>query len=94
MRRRNELPEAAWNRRRTVQGFQKQYDELNLHDDQFDMADALLSVAIALFGVTALTRKRWLLGIALVFAIFGATFGLAGFLGWNMHPDWLARMLG
>jgi hypothetical protein len=57
------------------------------------MAEALLSVAIALFGVTALTRKRWLLGVALVFASFGAIFGWAGFLGWNLHPDWLASVL-
>jgi hypothetical protein len=80
--------------KRQAEGFQKQYDALNVHDDQFDMAEALLSVAIALFGVTALTRKRWLLGVAIVFATFGTILGLAGFLGWNLHPDWLARVLG
>jgi DNA repair ATPase RecN len=80
--------------KRQAEGFQKQYDALNVHDDQFDMAEALLSVGIALFGVTALTRKRWLLGVAIVFASFGTILGLAGFLGWNLHPDWLARLLG
>jgi DNA repair ATPase RecN len=80
--------------KRQAEGFQKQYDALNVHDDQFDMAEALLSVAIALFGVTALTRKRWLLGVAIVFATFGTILGFAGFLGWNLHPDWLARLLG
>jgi len=80
--------------KRQAEGFQKQYDALNVHDDQFDMAEALLSVAIALFGVTALTRKRWLLGVAIVFAGFGTILGLAGFLGWDLHPDWLARLLG
>ena len=80
--------------RHQAEGFQKQYDALNVHDDQFDMADAILSVSIALFGVTALTRKRWLLGVAIVFASFGMILGLAGFLGWNLHPDWLARLLG
>lgn len=80
--------------KRQAEGFQKQYDELNVHDDQFDMAEALISVAIALFGVTALTRKRWLLGVASAFAAIGMLFGLAGFLGWNLHPDWLARVLG
>ena len=80
--------------KRKAEGFQKQYDDLNVHDDQFDMAEALLSVAIALFGVTALTRKRWLLGVAVVFAGFGMILGLAGFVGWNLHPDWLARLLG
>jgi DNA repair ATPase RecN len=79
--------------KRKAEGFQKQYDELNRHDDQFDMAEALLSVSIALFGVTALTRKRWLLVVALVFASFGAVLGWAGFFGWNLHPDWLANLL-
>ena len=79
---------------RKAEGFQKQYDALNVHDDQFDMAEALLSVAIALFGVTALTRKRWLLVVAITFATIGTILGLAGFLGWNLHPDWLARVLG
>ena len=80
--------------KRQTEGFQKQYDALNVHDDQFDMADAIMSVSLALFGITALTRKRALLGLAIVFASFGTILGLAGFLGWNMHPDWLARLLG
>ena len=79
--------------KRKAEGFQKQYDDLNVHDDQFDMAEAVLSVAIALFGVTALTRKRWLLIIAVVFAGCGVILGIAGFAGWNLHPDWLARLL-
>jgi DNA repair ATPase RecN len=77
-----------------AEGFQQQYEALNVHDDQFDMAEALLSVAIALFGVTALTQKRWLLAVALAFAGFGVVLGLAGFVGWNLHPAWLARLLG
>ena len=52
-----------------------------------------MSVAIALAGVTALTRKRWLLGLALLFAGFGGVLGVAGFLGWSLHPDALARLL-
>jgi len=42
------------------------YDRLNVHDDQFDMAEALMSIGIALFGVTALTQKRALLVTALI----------------------------
>jgi len=70
-----------------AEGYQKTYDELNLHDDQFDLSDAAFSVAIALLGVTALTQKRWLLGVAGVFLAIGVIFGLAGFLGWGIHPD-------
>lgn len=77
-----------------AEGFHKQYDDLNVHDDQFDMAEALLSVAIALFGITALTRKSWLLVLAIGFTVCGTVLGLAGFLGWNLHPDWLASWLG
>lgn len=74
-------------------GFEKRYDELNRHDDQFDAAEALMSVAIAMFGVTALTRKRWLLVIGIVFGGFGELLGLAGFLNWSLHSDWLASVL-
>jgi hypothetical protein len=76
-----------------AEGQQKEYDRLNLHDDQFDMSDACLSVAIALFGVTALTKKRWLLAFACVFMFFGVLFGLAGFFAWSLHPDFLAKFL-
>ena len=43
-----------------AEGFEKEYDAINVFDDQFDMTDALLSIAIAMFGITALTRKTWL----------------------------------
>jgi hypothetical protein len=78
---------------KTAQGHGREYDRLNLHDDQFDMAEALMSIAIALFGVTALTQRRALLATAMVFAALGALMGLAGFLGLGLHPDFLARLL-
>ena len=78
---------------KTAQGHKTEYDRLNLHDDQFDMAEALMSIAIALFGVTALTQKRALLVTAMVFAGLGAIMGLAGFLGLGLHPDFLAGLL-
>jgi DNA repair ATPase RecN len=72
----------------------KDYDALNIHDDQFDLAEACLSVGIALAGVTALTRKRWLFAVAMVFAGIGLLFGLAGFLHWQLHSELLAKVLG
>ncbi len=77
-----------------AEALEKLYDDLNVHDDQFDMAEATISIGIALFGVTALTKKRWLLGLGLAFAGFGTLLGLAGFLGWSFHPDFLAKLLG
>ena len=77
----------------SAEELQRDYDRLNVHDDQFDLAEALLSVAIALFGITALTRKRMLLLFAAVLAGLGMVFGLAGFLRWGIHPDFLTRLL-
>jgi len=79
--------------RKQAEGAQAEYDRLNVHDDQFDMSEAGLSISIALLGVSALTRKKWLVGFALIFALFGVVLGLAGFLGWNLHPDALAKLL-
>ncbi len=69
------------------------YDHLNYHDDQFDLSDALLSIAISLLAVAALTQKRWLYWLALVPTFFGVLMGLAGLLGWRIHPDALTRLL-
>jgi uncharacterized protein DUF4337 len=79
--------------RKQAEGAQAEYDRLGIHDDQFDISEAGLSIAIALLGVSALTRQRWLLVVALVFAGCGVLLGLAGFLGWNLHPDAIARLL-
>src|ERR1044072_1324712 len=49
-----------------ARGLEAQYDALNYRDDQFDLSDAALSVALAMLAVTALTRKRWLLWTSLV----------------------------
>ena len=72
---------------------QQRYDALNYHDDQFDLADAALSLSIALFALTALTHKRWLFGVALVPTAIGALMGLAGICGWHIHSALLARLL-
>lgn len=76
-----------------AKGFQEDYDRLNIHDDQFDLAEALMSVAIALLGITALTRKRLLLGFGCALGGLGILFGLAGFLGLGLHPDFVTRLL-
>ncbi|HVY49723.1 MAG TPA: DUF4337 domain-containing protein [Minicystis sp.] len=79
--------------KKQAEGFQKQYDDLNYRDDQFDMAEASCSIAIAMFGVTALTQKKFLLAFALFFAVFGSIVGVAGFAGWGIHPDFLVKLL-
>lgn len=77
-----------------AKGLEDQYNELNTHDDQFDLAEACLSISIALFGVTALTRKRWLLFVGLAFCGIGFAMGVAGFFHLSLHSDLMARVLG
>jgi len=79
--------------KRAAEGAQAEYDRLNVHDDQFDMSEAAISISIALLGVSALVKKKWLVGVAILFAGFGVVLGLAGFLGWNIHPDAIAKFL-
>ena len=72
---------------------QKDYDAANFKDDQFDLSDALIAIAIALLAMTALTRQKWLFVVALIPTGFGVFMGLAGLLGWGVHPDALVRLL-
>lgn len=72
---------------------QQRYDALNIHDDQFDLSDALLAIAVALLAITALTGLWALYWVALVPIFFGGWMGLAGLLGWQVHPDALMRLL-
>lgn len=70
------------------------YDAGNDRDDLFDLSDAFLSVAIALYAVTALVRIRWLFGVATGLAAAGMLFGAAGFGGWTaLRPDTLVSLL-
>lgn len=72
---------------------QRNYDALNYRDDQFDLCDALIALAISLLALTALTHKTWLYYLALVPTGFGTLMGLAGLMEWQLHSDWLARLL-
>jgi hypothetical protein len=79
--------------KKEAEGYEHQYEALNVRHDQFDLSEAGMSVAIALLGVTALTRKRWLLGVAAVFLALGFVFGVAGFLDLNLHAEKLTSWL-
>ncbi len=71
----------------------KDYNQLNFHDDQFDLSDASLAIAISILAVAALTQKRWLYGVAMVPTILGVIMGLSGLFSWNLHPDVLIKPL-
>ena len=73
---------------------QQLYNDLNVFDDQFDMTEAFLSIAIALFGVTALTQKKWLLYFAGSLSLLGIIMGLTAFLKISLHSDFISKILG
>jgi hypothetical protein len=72
---------------------QTTYDALNYRDDQFDLCDAALALAISLLALSALTHKWWLYWFALLPIAFGVLAGLAGLFSWRLHSHFLARVL-
>lgn len=73
---------------------EKSYDEMNVFDDQFDMTEAILSIAIAMFGLTALTQKRALFYFALTLSTGGFLLGITAFLKISLHSDFVSNILG
>lgn len=80
--------------KKEAEGYQKQYDDINLFDDQFDMTEALLTIAIAMFGITSLTQKKWLLYFSSAISLTGIILGLTAFMKISLHSDFIARILG
>ena len=76
-----------------AKSFEAQYDALNFHDDQFDLSDAFMAIGVSLAAVSALVELWWLLMAAWGAGAIGILMGLAGFLGWSIHPGWLIQML-
>ncbi len=72
---------------------QVNYDKLNYRDDQFDLSDALIAIAIALLAVTALTRLWLLYWVSLLPTATGLLMGIAGLTGWDFHPTVLVQLL-
>jgi hypothetical protein len=87
---RSEAPKLA----REAGGFADRYDALNVHDDQFDASEALISTAISVAAVAALAESGWLLAVAWGFGASGVFMAACGFAGWGFHPDVLSTWLG
>ena len=77
-----------------AQGQAAQYDALNVHDDQFDASEALISTAISMAAVAALAESSGLLFGSWLFGAFGIFMGVCGFAKWAFHPDVLSNFLG
>ena len=76
-----------------ARSFEREYDLLNFRDDQFDLSDGALSIAMCLLATASLSNRRWLLVLAWVFGTLGLLMAVAGFLQLKLHPDWLVRIL-
>jgi hypothetical protein len=77
-----------------IERSQEKVNNYLIQHEKFDLADASLSIAIAILAITALTQIRWLYILAMLPMAFGIIMGLAGFLNWNIEPEKLARFLG
>ena len=77
-----------------AKGFADQYDALNVHDDQFDASEALISAAISMAAVAALVESSGVLFASWVFGAFGIFLGVCGFAKLAFHPDILSNFLG
>ncbi|MBF0627191.1 MAG: DUF4337 domain-containing protein [Magnetococcales bacterium] len=89
----------VWNQekeqiKKQAEEHEKNYESLNYRDDQFDMAEASIDIAIAMLGVSSLTNRRWMAMLAGVFGGFGMLAGVAGFFEWEFHPQVIAQWLG
>jgi hypothetical protein len=80
--------------RAKAERLEKDYDALNFRDDQFDMSEAFMSIAIAVSAVAALVDSFWLLSVGWASGAIGTLFWIAGFSGLNFRPEWLAQFLG
>ena len=77
-----------------AEGFEKEYDDINVFDDQFDMTEAFLTIAMTMFGITALTQNQSLFYFACLVSGSGIVLGLAAFLHIPLHSDFISKILG
>jgi hypothetical protein len=77
-----------------AEAYEKSYDDMNVFDDQFDMTEAMLSIAIAMFGLTALTQKKPLFYFALTLSFSGLLLGLTAFMKISLHSEFVSTILG
>ncbi len=69
----------------------EQAEDIKGPEDQIKLGMPLMQIGIALASITALTRVRWMLGVALIFAIIGVGLSAYGiYLGKHL-PDKTAQ---
>jgi hypothetical protein len=76
-----------------AEGHKATYQALNFRDDQFDLSDATLSIALGMMAVTALTGKKSLLFASWAIGGVGALIGLAGLMKLKIDVGWIVKLL-
>jgi uncharacterized protein DUF4337 len=77
-----------------AEALEQEYEKLNYRDDQFDLSDAFLSIAVALSAIAALVELYWLLYVAWAAGAYGLAMGIAGLFNLPLRPILLAALLG
>ena len=80
--------------RAKAERLEAEYEKLNYRDDQFDVAQAFLTMAIALAAIAALVDAWWLVYVAWGSGAIGTIFGIAGFAEVPLRAQWLVTLLG
>lgn len=65
---------------------------LNKRDDQYDVAEAILSIAIAVSAIAILAEIWLVLMVGWGFGAFGMTLGVAAMAGWDLYPQSLVEI--
>lgn len=65
---------------------------LNARDDQYDVAEALLTIAIATAAVAILAESWWIVVFSWVVGGFGLLLGGGAMAGINLNPEWLVKL--
>lgn len=69
------------------------YNSLNNIDDKFDLCEACLAIALALMGVTALSKRWWMFFLAMVPSVLGVWVGVAGFMEVDPNIPFLNKLI-
>lgn len=67
-----------------AEAFEHQAEALHARHERFDLADAFLSISLAVLAVVALTQRRWLLLVAGAGALAGIVLSVSAFAGWGL----------
>jgi hypothetical protein len=66
---------------------------LNRRDDQYDVAEALMSVGIAVSAIAILVESWFVLALGWVFGGFGMTMSVAAMRAIDLYPEWLVQII-